>query len=214
MSYLDELLGQGEAILFTSRRHWFILAARILAEIILLGLLLAAAAFARYADLADQGDLIALIALAVGLFVMLSALGDYLRWRNEQYVVTDRRVLQLKGVINKRVLDSSLEKINDVELQQSLFGRMFGYGTIEILTASEEAINRMEAIAQPLEFKRAMQDARARYDGYLGRGASMPDVADRSDVQITLEQLASLRDRGILSQAEFEAKKRDVLSRI
>lgn len=214
MSYLDELLGQGEAILFTSRQHWFSLAARILAEIILLGVLLAAAAFARNANLADQGDLIALIALVVALFVLLSALGDYLRWRNEQYVVTDRRVLQLKGVINKRVLDSSLEKINDVELQQSLFGRMFDYGTIEILTASEEAINRMDAIAQPLEFKRAMQDARAHYDGYLGRGMSRPDVADRSDVESTLEQLASLRDRGILSQAEFEAKKRDVLSRI
>ncbi len=214
MSYLDELLGQGEAILFTSRQHWFSLAARILAEIILLGVLLAAAAFARNANLANQGDLIALIALVVALFVLLSALGDYLRWRNEQYVVTDRRVLQLKGVINKRVLDSSLEKINDVELQQSLFGRMFDYGTIEILTASEEAINRMDAIAQPLEFKRAMQDARAHYDGYLGRGMSRPDVADRSDVESTLEQLASLRDRGILSQAEFEAKKRDVLSRI
>ncbi len=214
MSYLDELLGQGEAILFTSRRHGFILAARILAEIILLGLLLAAAAFARAADLADQGQLIALIALAVGLFVVLSALGDYLRWRNEQYVVTDRRVLQLKGVINKRVLDSSLEKINDVELQQSLFGRMFGYGTIEILTASEEAINRMEAIADPVEFKRAMQDARARYDGYLGRTGMQARQHPRGDLQDLLEQLAALRDRGILTDAEFEAKKRDVLSRI
>ena len=213
MSYLDEMLGQGETIVFTSRQHWFLLAARVLLEVILLGLLLAAAVVGN-ANWGEQGQIVVLVTGVIALLVLLSAIVDYLRWRSEQYVVTDRRVLQLKGVINKRVLDSSLEKINDVELQQSLFGRMFGYGTVEILTASEEAINRMEAIANPVEFKRAMQDARARYDGYLGQGTGAPSRADGGDLQSVLEQLAALRDRGILSQAEFEAKKRDVLSRI
>lgn len=213
MGYLEELLGEGESVLFSSRQHRFVLFARIFFELLLLGLLAAAALVALQAWPAN-GQLIALAAALVGLIVLLSALRDYLRWRNEQFVVTDRRVLQIEGVLNKNVLDSSLEKINDVQLTQSILGRMFDYGTIEILTASEEAINRMDAIAQPLEFKRAMQDARARYDGYLDRGQVRAYEQPRSDVQGLLEQLAALRDRGILSDAEFEAKKRDVLSRI
>jgi uncharacterized membrane protein YdbT with pleckstrin-like domain len=213
MSYLDELLGEGETILFVSRQHWFILLSRVLAELILLVLL---GAVALVADQAwrPNGRYVAIVAGIFGILVVLSALRDYLSWRNEQFIVTDRRVIQLEGILNKNVLDSSLEKINDVELQQSFFGRMFGYGTIEILTASEEAVNRMDHISHALEFKRAMQDARARYDGYLGRGVQQPAGQSRSDVQGVLEQLAALRDRGILSDDEFEAKKRDLLSRI
>ena len=61
-----------------------------------------------------------------------------LRYVNEEYVVTSRRVLQLEGVINKRVRDSSLEKINDAVLTQSLFGRIFGFGDMNIDSASDD----------------------------------------------------------------------------
>ena len=211
MSYLTEMLGEGESVVFASRQHGFLLFARLLAEIVLLALL-AAAGVAAMQVWQPNGQYVAIGAGVVAVVVLLSILKDVLRWRSEQFVVTDRRVLQLKGVLNKSVLDSSLEKINDVQLDQTLFGRMFDYGNIEILTASEEAINRMESIANPVEFKRAMQDARARYDGHLA-GAPV-QTQGGGDVQTTLEQLASLRDRGILSQDEFEAKKRDILSRI
>lgn len=214
MSYLSEMLGEGETVMFASRQHWFTLFARVLIELILL-ILVIAAAVVSYNAWDAPGTYIALAAGAVGVLVVISAVSDYLRWSNEQYVVTDRRVLQIEGVFNKNVLDSSLEKINDVQFTQSMFGRMFDYGTIEILTASEEAINRMDNIARPMQFKRAMQDARARYDGYLDRSQVRPyEQQPRGDVQSVLEQLASLHARGILSDAEFEAKKRDVLSRI
>ncbi len=72
----------------------------------------------------------------------------------------------------------------------------------------------MDSIEAPVQFKRAMQDARARYGGYLGRGAQPVYEQPGSDVQSLLEQLAALHAHGILSDAEFEAKKRDVLSRI
>lgn len=213
MSYLDELMGEGETILFQTRQHWFVVFARVVGEFMLLLLLGAAAAVARR-TWQPNGRLIALVAGIVALVLLLSALRDILRWLNEQFVVTDRRVLQLQGVLTKNVLDSSLEKINDVELRQSFLGRLFNYGSIEILTASQEAINRMDNIHDPLQFKRAMQDARARYDGYLSRGPMAGYAQPTSDVQALLEQLALLRDHGILTDAEFEAKKRDVLSRI
>jgi uncharacterized membrane protein YdbT with pleckstrin-like domain len=214
MSYLRNLLGEGEEIIFSTRQHWFIPFFHVLTEIVPICLLIAAAVVVGEAFKEEiSSSVVYLVATALGFIVFLSALGDILRWRNEQFVITDRRVLQLQGVVNKNVLDSSLEKINDVQLEQSWLGRLLNYGDLQILTASEEGINRMHAIEGPVEFKRAMQDARARYDGYLDRGPVQPYDGPR-DVRAVLEQLAALRDRGILSPAEFEAKKRELLSRI
>ncbi len=49
--------------------------------------------------------------------------------------------MQISGIFNKSVIDSSLEKVNDIKMDQSALGRMFGYGDIEILTASELGVN-------------------------------------------------------------------------
>src|SRR3712207_246255 len=169
MSYLRSLLGEDEEIVFATRQHWFIPFAHVLTEIVLIGLLIAAAVvlvqLRPFPEL--QPEFVVFGALALGIIVAFSALADILRWRNEQFIITDRRVLQIQGVVNKNVLDSSLEKINDVQLEQSWLGRVLNYGDLQILTASEEGINRMHAIEGPIEFTRAMQDARARYDGYL-----------------------------------------------
>ncbi len=212
MSYIDGLLGEGEEIVFETRHHWFMLFTRVLTKIILLLLLIAVAVIAPRA-FPSAASLIPLGALVLGAFLVLSALLDYLRWSYEQYIVTDRRVIQLHGVLNKSVLDSSLEKINDIELDQTLFGRIFGFGNLEILTASQEGINRFDHIAHPLQFKKAMLDARARYDHYLDR-APVQAYAGPPNLQSMLSQLASLHQSGILNDAEFEAKKRAILSRI
>ena len=130
-------------------------------------------------------------------------------------------MIQLRGILNKAVIDSSLDKINDVELRQSWLGRMFDYGTIEILTASDVGINQMRRIAHPLDFKRAMLDAKRNYAhgyGYLDPQAvaayTHPSALPGGDLQQTLQKLADLRDQGLLSQAEFDAKKRELLSRV
>jgi len=73
-------------------------------------------------------------------------------------------VIQVEGVLNKKVTDSSLEKVNDVVLTQSVFGRMFGFGDLEILTASESGISRFRMLVEPVRFKRAMLDAKHEYE--------------------------------------------------
>ncbi len=213
MSYLRNLLGEDEEILFTTRQHWFIPLAHVLTELIVLSILIIAGIVVPRVLPTIPDTLVYVTMMVLGFIVFLSGLADVMRWRNEQFVITDRRVIQLQGVLSKNVLDSSLEKITDVELEQSLLGRMFNFGNVDILTASDEGVNRMQAIRRPIEFKRAMMDARSRYDGYLDRGPIQAYDHPR-DVRAVLEQLAALRDRGILSPAEFEAKKRELLARI
>jgi uncharacterized membrane protein YdbT with pleckstrin-like domain len=229
MAYIDELLSRDEQVLYEGRQHAFVLIGNIVTEMFLIAILIAAGVVSqRYltnVSVVGQpgGTVVLLVCAVISLFVLISALVDYMRWNNEQYVVTDQRVIQLRGIFNKDVIDSSLDKINDVELRQSWLGRLFDFGTIEILTASDVGINQMRRIGHPLDFKRAMLDAKRNYAhgfGYLDPQAvaayTQPQAhpAGAGDLQQTLQKLADLRDQGLLSQDEFDAKKRELLSRV
>jgi uncharacterized membrane protein YdbT with pleckstrin-like domain len=228
MAYIDDLLSRGEEIRYVGRQHTFVLVSSILTELFLIGLLIAAgvasqAAFPnRMIGAQSVGQLVMLACVLISLIVLLSAVFDYFRWANEQYFVTDMRVVQLRGIFNKEALDSSLEKINDVELRQSWVGRLFDFGDIEIITGSDSGVNYFRQIEHPLEFKRAMMEAKSEYSrgyGYLDQQSlaaymAEPPRGGAEEVESTLQKLADLRDQGILSQEEFESKKRDLLSRI
>ena len=220
MAYIDSLLGHGEQILYVARQHLFVLFANIITELALIALFVATGVASNIAfekasysiNGIAANTLILLICIGISILVLINGFVDYLRWTTEQYVVTDRRVMQIRGILNKRVIDSSLEKINDVELRQSLFGRILNFGTVEILTGSgEEGVNIMDRIEAPLAFKRAMIDAKQGHErGFTAPRAQTPPQADLVD---ELTRLAGLRDRGILSPAEFEAEKRELLLR-
>src|SRR5262245_27045657 len=228
MAYIDELLARDEQVVYDGRQHTFVLISNILTEMVLIAILIAAGVAAqRYltnVNVAGQpgGTVVLLVFGVISVLVLISAFLDYLRWNNEQYVVTDNRVIQIRGIFNKAVIDSSLDKINDIELRQSWIGRIFGFGDIQILTASEIGINSLRKIADPLDFKRAMLEAKQEHSrgyGYLDPQAvaayvQLPPAGSQNDIEQTLRKLADLRDQGLLSQAEFEAKKRELLSRI
>ncbi len=93
-----------------------------------------------------------------------------LRYISQEYVVTNWRVIQVEGVVNKRAVDSSLEKINDAVLTQSIFGRALGFGDLKVLTASEAAISEFRMIRRPIEFKKAMLDAKHEYEMEVSGG--------------------------------------------
>lgn len=230
MAYVEELLGRGEQIVYESRQHIVVLVSRILTELGLIALLVAAgvasAAFNEQRVLGmPASDLILTMTFVISLIVLFSAFWDYFRWTAEQYILTDRRVIQVRGVLNKTIIDSSLSKINDIALSQNLIGRTLDFGTLEILTGSQETNHVMKDVASPFEFKRLLQEAKYQHDhgyGYLeahhpaAPAAAAPAAPHPAAVEMqhTLAELARLRDRGILSSDEFEAKKREILSRM
>ena len=165
MSYARNLLSRGEEVVFESRQHWFAVIARtwlwILIAIIALAMLIWMGTTAAPILGNAQIDGILTIATIVALIVALGFIGFVLwDWRNQEWLITTRRVMRAEGVLNKSVTDSSLEKINDARLDQSIFGRIFDFGTLDILTAAEEMGGKNLAdfpmIADPVEFKKAM----------------------------------------------------------
>jgi uncharacterized membrane protein YdbT with pleckstrin-like domain len=137
-------------------------------------------------------------------------LRDILIWSNREYIVTNRRVIQISGVFSKDVVDSSLEKVNDVKMSQSFLGRTFDYGDIEILTASETGDNLFKRIGNPIKFKTAMLNAKEKM-GYEGTSTQ----AQRSDdIPAQIAKLDELRKQGIVTEAEFQKKKAELLAKM
>ena len=250
MSYVDGLLSTGERMIHRAKQHWFVFVwgARytILAVIVAVVLLILKTNLSQpWQDYLNYAAL-ALFVGGVALLVWV-----VLRYLNQEYILTNRRVIEVEGVLNKKVTDSSLEKINDAILTQSIFGRIFGFGDLEVLTASEAGISLFRMLINPMGFKRAMMDAKHEYErdlagpGFAGSpplraesplatsagvvqapltddtvSAALPpsplqgEPLTRDEVTRTLRSLADLRDRGAISDDEFERKKADLLSRL
>ena len=203
-NYIQKMLGENERILLVTRQHWFVLFSAILAEIVVMLIVVVAIIIlaAMFNPLAAFGFLLVLIPLAIMLH-------DILILYNREYIVTNRRVIQIFGVFNKNVTDSSLEKVNDVKMTQSFFGRLFDYGDVEILTASEIGINLFKRIGDPVKFKTAMLNAKEKL-GYEGTGArAQPD-----NIPALIAELDELRKKGIVTEAEFQAKKAQLLAKM
>lgn len=207
-SYLESLLSENEKILRVARQHWFILISTIILEIVLILVILALAItlLSFFAPFAPLIGAIGAILLLIPIFTMVR---DILNWSFRQFVVTNRRVMQISGVLNKNVTDSSLEKVNDVHMVQSALGRLFDYGDIEILTASELGVNLFRRIAEPVKFKTAMLNAKER----LERGDF--DLKNRGeDIPALIDDLEQLRQKGVLTEEEFLRKKAELLAKM
>ena len=140
---------------------------------------------------------------------------DVLIWTHHPYIITNLRVMQIAGIFNKSVIDSSLDKVNDIKMSQSAFGRMFGYGDIEILTASELGVNLFKKIDNPVKFKNALINAKANLE-HAGEEMPVPSAAPetKGDIPAMISKLAELRTQGVLTEVEFQQKKTELLSKL
>jgi hypothetical protein len=185
MSYADGLLSSEERVVHREKQHWlvFIWGARWAVGAVLVAFLI----FILRVNLSAQqqseaiGTIMgwAALALVVGGLAVLT--WHILRYISQEYVLTNRRVVQVAGVLNKTSLDSSLEKINDARLSQSVFGRIFGFGDLEILTAAETGVDRFRMIRDPIGFKKAMLDAKHEYEKDVAGGSYAPSPPMRSE---------------------------------
>jgi uncharacterized membrane protein YdbT with pleckstrin-like domain len=222
MGYVEQLLAPDERVLLRTRRHWIVLLRWVGGALVLAALGLAMASIFGFFGGYQGAGTGAWVGVGLALVGLLLALPAWLRWANEIYLVTDRRVIQVEGVLKKRALDSGLSKVNDVRLTQSFGGRLLGYGDLEIITAAESGINRLDELPRPLAFKKAMMAAaEGRPPAALdrqgvatspppeptaGRGGAARTAADR------LAELDELRRRGLLSEQEYANKRAEILN--
>jgi uncharacterized membrane protein YdbT with pleckstrin-like domain len=205
--YVESLLANRERIILVARQHWFILVSAIVLEIVVILIVIALTIIAG-AFWTEFALLIGALGTILLLLPLSTMMRDILDWMNRQFIVTNRRVIQISGVLNKNVTDSSLRKVTDVKMSKSFFGRIFNYGDIEILTASELGANLFHRIDEPVEFKIAMLNAKEELEQGQDPGQDGIDVVE------VLTNLDQLRKLGILTEEEFTRKKSEFLEKL
>ena len=218
MGYLEDLMGKNEQIMLTTRQHWIMVIGALLVNGFFV-LLLLGIGVALWFLVPVLGWIPLALAGVISLIPLWRLVADWLHWQNDMYVVTNRRIIQAQGVINKHVIDSSLEKINDVVLTQSALGRMLSYGDLEILTGSEIGVNLLRRITDPVRFKTEMLNQKegmnemGAFDSKARRtlAAAAPTAGDIPEL---IAELDELRKKRLITDAEFQEKKAKLLARI
>jgi uncharacterized membrane protein YdbT with pleckstrin-like domain len=207
VAFPRRLLIEGEDVVVELRPHWIALVGPVaLTTLVLIGVIVALAA----APAEGTGrSVVVWGALIVGvLLVVVYAVPRVVSWATSIFVVTTDRVVHRRGFVAKSSMEIPLEAINDVRFEQGVFERMIGAGSPIIESAGERGRQVFADIRHPEEVQREIYaqgetNKQRMYQGGPPRGA--PSTAGE------LERLADLRDRGVLTQQEFEAQKRRIL---
>ena len=180
MGYVETLLADGEVVVLRTRQHWLsVFLDGIAGWLIGIGglVLLIFGLWVRGGGEGLSGTFGNIVSIGAGILIVVGLIligWRFLAWRNQDYMVTNRRVLKVEGVLNKRTGDSGLEKINDAVLDQSVVGRILNYGDLDILTAAEQAIDVFKMLSAPTVFKRAIMDQKHQLDEELAYHPAPP----------------------------------------
>ncbi|MCU1430535.1 MAG: hypothetical protein JWL83_4535 [Actinomycetia bacterium] len=225
MPYPRRLLNEGEDVALDLRPHWWFFAHHIFTGVPLLVVFFLI--IVSTSGDAQRNLLWVWLVLAIAWVIWLGL--KYLAWNFTHFVVTTDRVVFRTGVLGKRGVEIPLDRINNINFRQNIFERIIGAGDLEIESAGKDGQSTFSNVRHPdgvqqEVYRQAEVNARKRA-GWSGTGGPAPATAPASpaapvasnpdkSVPEQLEQLASLRDRGIITAVEFEAKKAQLLERM
>lgn len=147
MASLDDQLLSGEHIVYRTRPHWIVFGGPLLVG--LLGVALGITLQLTMQDYWYAG------AVLVGVALLL-AVPPAVRYFSSDFAVTDKRVLARMGILHRQSLETLLSKIEGIGVEQDLWGRLLGFGTLTI-TGTGGTREALPGIPRPLEFRRQVQ---------------------------------------------------------
>lgn len=211
MAFPKRLLAEHERLVFDLKPHWVAMVPPALWTLALAALWYGGHRLAG-SQLDDAGTVQLVVAVvALALWVVL-ALVPFLRWQFTQFVLTSDRLITRRGVVAKSSKEIPLERINDVSFNQTVLERVLGAGDLLLESAGERGQNVISNVRRPEEvqlmiYKEIESNSTRIVTGQHGN-------VERDSIPEQIEQLARLRDQGALSDAEFEAKKQELLRRL
>jgi uncharacterized membrane protein YdbT with pleckstrin-like domain len=201
-------LKKDEQILLITRQHWIKLVLPVFVWIVAAILLIWLAE--------TTGFIITMVAAVYPLL-------EYLNYKSNLWCVTNLRVVDESGFFGRYSKESPLDKINNVEYEQSILGRLFGYGDVDIQTAAEMGETTYELIHHPQLLKDTITHAQEEYKKnqvssqatQLAKAIAQHTNLSTSNsphlVADELQKLFELLQKGAINQEEFDAQKRKLL---
>jgi uncharacterized membrane protein YdbT with pleckstrin-like domain len=206
--FSKKLLNEGEDVVLDLHPHWefFIKSGAAFVVALVLGVYVA---FVMDDPPAALEVVSAILVLGTLLWLGLT----YLRWATTNFVITTDRLIYRHGVLSKHGIEIPLERVNTVFFSQTIVERILGSGDLVIESAGEMGRQSFSNVRKPSavqnEIYRQMEaNENRKFDRIGGARPSADSIPEQ------IAQLEQLRQQGILTQAEFDAKKQQLLDKM
>lgn len=198
-------LKKDEKILITIRQHWIKMALPVLVWVVV-----AILAFWIF-----KPGTAFIIILVAALYPLI----EYINWKFNLWSVTNLRVVDESGFISRFSKESPLDKINNVEYHQSVWGRIFGFGDVDIQTAAEMGETTYNLIHHPKLLKDTITHAQEEYKKTaissqahqlaqaIAKAAPAQTGTSQQPIADELQKLFELLQKGAITQEEYVAMK-------
>ena len=207
MPFPRRLLTEGEEIVVDARPHWIALVGPVVVTIlIVVGEILALTHIHGHSG--TRSVLRWIVAGAGILVFLIYPVREFIRWATSHFVVTNERIVHRQGLIAKTSMEIPLQRINDVRFHQSILERMVGAGDLVIESAGTQGQEVFDDIRRPEAMQRTIYERAEAREAGTDRGGTAPPPASISQ---EIARLADLRDRGVLSEDEFQTQKAKLL---
>jgi len=198
-------LNPNEQVIMNVRPHWWFFSRQI-------GALLGATLIGAVVLWLEAGELAYWVAGVALVLALLWFVVRYLAWGTTHFLLTSDRLITRNGVLNRSGIEIPLERVNTVFFAQTLFERILSSGDLVVESAGEQGAQKFNNISKPLKvqneiYQQMEANENRKFDRVAGAnaGTSIPNQ---------ISQLDQLRKDGVLSDAEFQQKKNELLKRM
>jgi uncharacterized membrane protein YdbT with pleckstrin-like domain len=207
VAFPRKLLNDEEEIVLDLHPHWWFFFQPLAA--LLVSVALGAVLFAVDAPVWAGYPVAVLIVVCLGWFAII-----YAQWITTNFVVTTDRLIYRHGVISKHGIEIPLERVNTVFFSQSIFERILRAGDLVIESAGERGRQSFSNVRSPSavqnEIYKQMEANENRKFDRIGRGGGV----ECDSIPEQIRELDELRRQGVISDAEFNEKKQELLDRM
>ena len=204
MPYPKKNLNSNETIALDMHPHWWYFSEPVGALVLVLALSIFK--LTRHMS-GTTSDVLNKVLIALLVLTALWVIGRYLKWITTNFVMTSQRLIFRQGVFAKSGIEIPLDRVNNVNFNQSIFERILGAGDLLIESGGEDGQQRFTDIRNPEKVQNLLH---AQVEVARGRGPER-DKARGGTAAEQLERLEGMLQRGTLTQAEFDSQKRKLL---
>jgi uncharacterized membrane protein YdbT with pleckstrin-like domain len=208
MPFPRRLLTSDEELVLDLRPHWIALVGPVAATVVLV-----AAVIYAVAKIDSNVAKLAIAAVAIVLFIAYP-LRRFIQWVTSHFVVTNERLVHRQGLIAKNSMEVPLDRINDVRFHQNVFERIIGAGDLIIESAGTRGQEVFSNVRHPENVQKVIYERSETHTMKMQGGGQAPVMPAAPAAPSTTEELqrpADLKDRGAITEEEFQAQKARLL---